>query len=115
TGLERAVSLELYLNYDGDGGAPVSGDSNTMQCAKEVICSDATECGGETSAVEVLTFDGYGDGWSDPLGEATEYWTLTGATGQWFGNLMPGHEAARSKLCLPGGEYDFSAPGDVSW
>lgn len=63
----------------------------------------------------MLAFDSYGDGWSDPLGEATENWTLTGATGEWLGNLMPGHQAARSTHCLPEGEYDFSAPGDVSW
>lgn len=28
---------------------------------------------------------------------------------------MAGHDAARTRLCLPSGEYDFSAPGAVSW
>ncbi|CAN0565582.1 unnamed protein product, partial [Ectocarpus sp. 12 AP-2014] len=44
-----------------------------------------------------------------------EFWTLTGATGSWSGNLMKGHAAARSTLCLADGDYDFSAPGAVSW
>ncbi|CAM9649748.1 unnamed protein product, partial [Scytosiphon promiscuus] len=72
TGLARTVSLEVYLNYDGDGGAPVSGDSTSTQCAQETACSEATECGGDTAEVKVLAFDSFGDGWSDPLGNATE-------------------------------------------
>lgn len=63
----------------------------------------------------MLTFDSIGDGWSDPFGEATEFWQLAGATGSWSGNLMNGHGGARSTLCLADGDYDFSAPGAVSW
>lgn len=68
-----------------------------------------------TDQPKVLTFDSYGDGWVDPFGEATEFWKLTGATGSQSGNLMKGHAAARSTFCLADGEYDFSAPGAVSW
>ncbi|CBJ28907.1 hypothetical protein Esi_0123_0079 [Ectocarpus siliculosus] len=115
TGLARTIDLEVYLNYDDEGGAPVSGDSTEMHCAQDAACVEATECGEGSAEVKVLTFDSYGDGWSDPFGEATEFWTLTGATGSWSGNLMKGHAAARSTLCLADGDYDFSAPGAVSW
>lgn len=68
-----------------------------------------------TTNKQVLTFDSMGDGWSDPFGEATEFWNLVGSTGSWSGNLMKGHDGARSTLCLGDGDYDFSAPGAVSW
>ncbi|CAN0052765.1 unnamed protein product [Ectocarpus sp. 4 AP-2014] len=115
TGMARTIDLEVYLNYDDEGGAPVSGDSTEMQCAEDAACVEATECGEDSAEVKVLTFDSYGDGWSDPFGEATEFWMLTGATGSWSGNLMKGHAAARSTLCLADGDYDFSAPGAISW
>lgn len=221
TGLTRTINLEVYLNYDDEGGAPTSGDSTAMQCAQDLPCPEATDCAGDSAEVkasgvvsdqcrcpledglcildvvsvgggarcihigmgtserffcfghvsvpalhprrvafrrlsirdvaqcpppvsvivaiaphahetkrnesdrigsnrienktQVLTFDGIGDGWSDPFGEATEFWNLVGATGSWSGNLMKGHEGARSTLCLADGDYDFSAPGAVSW
>lgn len=53
TGLARTIDLEVYLNYDDEGGAPVSGDSTEMQCAPDAACVEATECGGDSAEVKV--------------------------------------------------------------
>lgn len=52
TGLARTLSLEVYLNYDDEGGAPVSGHSTAMQCSQDVACAEATDCAGTSAKVK---------------------------------------------------------------
>lgn len=53
TGLTRTVSVEVYLTYDGAGGAPVVGESSTMLCNYETDCPEKTDCGGDSTEVQV--------------------------------------------------------------
>lgn len=52
TGLARTIALEAYLNYNDEGGAPLSGDSTAMQCSQEAPCAEATDCGGNSAEVK---------------------------------------------------------------
>ena len=52
TGLARTINLEVYLNYDDEGGAPTSGDSTAMQCAQDLPCPEATDCAGDSAEVK---------------------------------------------------------------
>lgn len=56
TGSARTVSLEVYLNYDDEGGAPASGSSTAMQCAPAAPCPEATGCGGISAEVKASRF-----------------------------------------------------------
>ncbi|CAB1098569.1 unnamed protein product [Ectocarpus sp. CCAP 1310/34] len=53
TGMARTIDLEVYLNYNDEGGGPVSGDSTEMHCAQDAACVEATECGEDSAEVKV--------------------------------------------------------------
>lgn len=44
--------MEVYLNYDDEGGAPASGDSTSMQCSQDAPCPEATDCAGTSAEVK---------------------------------------------------------------
>lgn len=54
TGLARTVNVEVYLTYDDEGGAPVMGESSTMMCNYDTDCPEKTDCGGDSTEVQVM-------------------------------------------------------------
>lgn len=53
TGLTRTVSLEVYLTYEDEGDALVTGESDTMLCNYDTWCPERTDCGGDSTQVQV--------------------------------------------------------------
>lgn len=53
TGLSRTVNVEVYLTYEDEGGALITGDSSTMTCNYDTECPEKSDCGGDSAEVKV--------------------------------------------------------------